>query len=133
MLNLAQKTSEAVQRSLLAEKPDVVVATPAGARAHFEGSSLDLSNLACLVIDEADLVLSFGYEDDVQVVADAIPKDVQSILMSATVGPEVDTLQQLFCQNPVILELDLEGEESNPISQFVVKYDQAFLVTLSLR
>ena len=121
-LNLAQKTSEAVQRSLLAEKPDIVVATPAGARAHLKESSLDLSKLSTLVIDEADLVLSFGYEVDMQVLADAVPDEFQTILMSATISPEVDTLQKLFCQNPAVLEMDQEGEESNPISQFVVKY-----------
>ena len=123
-LNLAQKTSGAVQRSLLTELPEIVVATPAGARLHSESSSLDLSTLSGLVIDEADLVLSYGYEDDVQVLADAIPNQVQSILVSATLGSEVEELRNRFCQDLVLVELDEEGEESNPISQFVVKYGQ---------
>lgn len=120
-LNLAQKTSEVVQRSLLAEKPDIVVATPAGARTHHEGASLDLMNLSNLVIDEADLILSYGYEEDVRVLANAIPNGVQSILMSATLGPEVETLQKLFCQQPELVQMDEEGETDNQISQFVVK------------
>ena len=118
---MAQRTSEAVQRSLLAEKPDVIVATPAGARLHHEGSSLDLSTLSGLVIDEADLVLSFGYEQDVQILANAIPPEVHTALMSATFGSEVEDLRKLFCQNPIRIEMEDEGEKSNPISQFVVK------------
>jgi ATP-dependent RNA helicase DDX56/DBP9 len=37
-----------------------------------------------LVVDEADLVLSFGYEADVQAVAAAAPSGCQALLMSAT-------------------------------------------------
>lgn len=76
------------------------------------------------MIDEADLVLSYGYEEDLLSLSEAIPKGVQKILMSATLSAEVETLKGLFCQNPVVLELD-EGEaEDGGISQFVVKYVQ---------
>lgn len=56
--------------------------------------------------------------------AEAIPKAVQRILMSATLSAEVETLKGLLCQNPVVLELDEGGDEVGDISQFVVKYVQ---------
>jgi ATP-dependent RNA helicase DDX56/DBP9 len=120
-LNLAQKQSDEVQRSFLAEGPDIIIATPARVCTHLEDSALELATLNILVIDEADLVLSFGYENDIQKIATSLPNNVQSILMSATLSTEVDTLKDLFCKDPVTLELDETGEESNPISQFVVK------------
>lgn len=121
-VNLTQKVSEAVQRSLLADSPDIVVATPARAFANLEGSSLSLDNLAYLVIDEADLVLSYGYDEDLQNVAKVMPKGVQTILMSATLTSEVETLKGLFCRNPAILELDEPDNSGEGVSQFVVKY-----------
>ena len=84
-------------------------------------SSFSLENLAHLVIDEADLVLSYGYDEDLQNVAKIMPKGVQTILMSATLTSEVETLKGLFCRNPVVLKLEESENEGEGVSQFVVK------------
>lgn len=76
------------------------------------------------MIDEADLVLSYGYEQDLQSLTEAIPEAVQRILMSATLSVEVETLKGFVCQNPIVLELDEGGDEDGGIRQFVVKYVQ---------
>lgn len=120
-VNLTHKVSDAVQRSLLAETPDIVVATPARAAQNLKNAALSLNNLAHLVVDEADLVLSYGYNEDLQVLAKAIPKGVQTFLMSATLTPEVDEVKGLFCRNPVILRLE-EDEDPERIKQYVVRY-----------
>lgn len=120
-VNLTQRVSDAVQRSLLADSPDIVIATPARAVANLNTSSVSLENLSHLVIDEADLVLSYGYEDDLQNVAKILPKGVQTMLMSATLTTEVETLKGLFCRNPVVLELEEKEDEGEGVSQYVVK------------
>jgi ATP-dependent RNA helicase DDX56/DBP9 len=74
-----------------------------------------------LVIDEADLVLSYGYDEDLQNVAKTMRKGVQTILMSATLTSEVDTLKGLFCRDPAVLKLDEKDDEGEEISQYVVK------------
>ncbi len=38
------------------------------------------------IIDEADLVLSFGYEDDIKKIVQYLPKICQGMLMSATLS-----------------------------------------------
>ena len=48
------------------EKPDVVVATPSRLLAHVRAGNVDTSNLEMLVVDEADLVFSFGHEGDIK-------------------------------------------------------------------
>ncbi|KAL3471926.1 P-loop containing nucleoside triphosphate hydrolase protein [Aspergillus californicus] len=130
-VNLTQKVSDAVQRSMLADYPDVVVATPARVIANLGTSALSLENLTHLVIDEADLVLSYGYEDDINSLSKAVPRGVQTFLMSATLTAEVDTLTSLFCRNPAVLKLEDKDDKGADISQFVVKCteDEKFLLT----
>ncbi|KFY07486.1 hypothetical protein V492_07101 [Pseudogymnoascus sp. VKM F-4246] len=129
-INLTQKVSDAVQRSLLADAPDIVVATPARAALNINTSALSLDSLTHLVIDEADLVLSYGYDEDLQNVAKTMRKGVQTILMSATLTSEVDTLKGLFCRDPAVLKLDEQSDEGEEISQYVVKCaeDEKFLL-----
>lgn len=51
------------------EKPDIVVGTPTRILAHIQAGNLSIKDtLEMLVIDEADLVFSFGYEDDVKAI-----------------------------------------------------------------
>ncbi|KAL4906708.1 ATP-dependent RNA helicase dbp9 [Aspergillus multicolor] len=130
-VNLTQKVSDAVQRSMLADYPDIVVSTPARVIANLGTSALSLEQLTHLVIDEADLVLSYGYEDDINALSKAIPRGVQTFLMSATLTAEVDTLKGLFCRNPVTLKLEDKDDHGAGINQFVVRCaeDEKFLLT----
>ena len=111
-----------MQRTLLADSPDIVVATPARAAQNIQNSALLADNLTCLVIDEADLVLSYGYEDDLQTISKAMPKDLQTILLSATLTPEVNTLNELFCQDPTIIDIQEKPQEDEGVSQYIVRY-----------
>ena len=121
-VNLTEKVSDDVQRALLADSPDVVVATPARAFLNLNNSALSLEKLSRLVVDEADLVLSYGYEEDLQNLAKALPTGVQTMLMSATLSTEVETLKGLFLENAVVLALDETKNDANNVSQYVIKY-----------
>ena len=120
-INLTHKVSDVVQRSLLADSPDVIISTPARASLNINSSALLLEQVAYLVIDEADLVLSYGYDEDLQNIAQSIPKGIQIFLMSATLTEEVDTLKGLFCRDPVVLALEEKDDTGGEISQYVVR------------
>jgi len=119
-VKLSDKVSAAVQRSLLSNSPDIVVATPARAWSNVESGALSLDKLTHLVLDEADLVLSYGYREDLQSVARALPKGVQTILMSATLTGEVTELKGILCRNPTLLDLE-EKETVSDVTQYYVK------------
>ena len=54
-------------RPLLMEKPDIVIGTPSRVLGHLQAHNLCVKDsLEMVVIDEADLVFSFGYETDVK-------------------------------------------------------------------
>ena len=131
MVNLTRKASEDVQRSLLADMPDVVVTTPKGASENIDKSALIIGDLKHLVIDEADRVLSYDYGEDMQTIAQAIPKGVQTVLMSATLPNEVDTLKGLFCRDPVVLDLpDMESGGAG-LTQYITEYGLPRTMTIT--
>lgn len=132
--NLTRKEDDKVQRARLLEAPDIVVATPGRANVLVNTEALKLDNLSHLVIDEADLVLSYGHDDDLRQLAKSIPAGVQTFLMSATLRTEVDTLKAMFCKDPVILELDEEEQDDVSLSQYIVKCaeDEKFLLIYAI-
>ncbi|XP_068277504.1 probable ATP-dependent RNA helicase DDX56 [Nyctibius grandis] len=92
----------AAQRPVLMEKPDVVVGTPGRVLAHVGARSLSLRHsLELLVLDEADLLLSFGFGEDIKALLCHLPKIYQALLMSATFSPDVEALRELVLHNPV--------------------------------
>ncbi|KAI1451127.1 DEAD-domain-containing protein [Annulohypoxylon stygium] len=127
---LSDKLSDAAQRAVLSDSPDVVVATPSRAWHNIKNSALSLEKLTHLVLDEADLVLSYGYDEDLQNVASSLPKGLQTTLMSATLSPEIDALKGLFCRNPTIIDLEEPEEDGGGVSQYIVKCgeDEKFLL-----
>ncbi|KAI1337761.1 ATP-dependent RNA helicase-like protein dbp9 [Xylariaceae sp. FL0016] len=130
-IKLSDKLPESVQRSLLANSPDVVVATPSRLSASLTNSALVLDQLKLLVLDEADLLQSYGYLEDLQSISSSIPKTVQTVLTSATLTAEVNALKDLFCRNPTVLDLtETETEDSEGLTQYVVRCgeDEKFLL-----
>eukprot|EP00584_Thalassiosira_punctigera_P009500 CAMPEP_0172543244 /NCGR_PEP_ID=MMETSP1067-20121228/13685_1 /TAXON_ID=265564 ORGANISM="Thalassiosira punctigera, Strain Tpunct2005C2" /NCGR_SAMPLE_ID=MMETSP1067 /ASSEMBLY_ACC=CAM_ASM_000444 /LENGTH=490 /DNA_ID=CAMNT_0013329625 /DNA_START=78 /DNA_END=1546 /DNA_ORIENTATION=- len=102
------------QEALLRDRPDVVVATPAGLVTHVRSGRLNLKrSVETLVVDEADLILSFGYADDVTEIMKSLPKTCQGFLMSATLSPELQKLKHVVLHSPAVLKLEGEDDESN--------------------
>ncbi|CEG68904.1 hypothetical protein RMATCC62417_05070 [Rhizopus microsporus] len=122
VINLAGTMSVQLQRPLLAEKPDIIVSTPSKALTHLEANNMVLStSLTNLVIDEADLVLSFGYEDDLRKILSHLPKLYQCFLMSATFTKEIEELTALLLRKPAVLELEDTEEEASLLTQYIVQ------------
>lgn len=135
-VNIAVNDTEQAQKAQLASQPNVIIATPARARQHVESKSLSLNVLKWLVVDEADLVMSYGHEEDFHALVGMLPPTgVQSFLASATLTTEVDDLKALFCQNPIVLDLENEEkDEKATVSQYVVKCgeEEKFLLLVAV-
>jgi ATP-dependent RNA helicase DeaD len=79
----------------------VVVGTPGRVIDHLERGSLDLSQLTCLVLDEADEMLRMGFIDDVEAVLKKTPKTRQIALFSATMPAPIKRIAQTYLRDPV--------------------------------
>ncbi|KJX94099.1 atp-dependent rna helicase dbp9 like protein [Zymoseptoria brevis] len=139
--NITRKEDSAVTRARLAGAvPDIVIATPSRACQWINQEVLKVEDLRHLVIDEADLVLSYEYDEDLQSLATSLPTGVQKIMMSATLRAEVDTLTELFFgkeegSGPTILDLSKEeAVEKATLAQFTVRTaeDEKFLLIYAI-
>ena len=88
--------------------PNIMVTTPRGLVALSKAQGLEAkNNIRYIAVDEADLVLSHGFEKDIRtIVTTILPKDYQAILVSATLTDDLETLKGLMLRNPlsVIIE-----------------------------
>lgn len=103
LLSICGFISSIFVRTLLSDKPDIIIATPSRALNLLQSKVLTLSLLETLVIDEADLILSYGHDEDVREIFNGghLPKVHQSFLMSATMTEDVELLKGLTLRNPV--------------------------------
>lgn len=112
------------QEAMLRDNPDIIVATPNGLLTNIRNKALDLrETVETLVVDEADLVLSFGNSDDINEIVKSLPRIYQGMLMSATLSPELESLKKIVLNSPVTLKLEDEEESqsSSALKQFYVK------------
>jgi len=121
-------------KSLLNERPDIVITTPTRILAHLKAKNVELKeSLEILVIDEADLVFSFGFEDDLKNLLPYFPRRYQSILASATLSEDVIELKKLVLHNPVILKLEEPMIPSSAqLSHFVIRVNFNVLIQIPI-
>jgi ATP-dependent RNA helicase DDX56/DBP9 len=132
--NIAGKESEVVTKAALADKPEIVVATPARAWANINSSNLAVSGIRTLVVDEGDLINGYGFAEDMENIACEIPVGVQKIVLSATLSTDVESLGSLLCTDPVVLKLADLDKDSQKVKQYVLKVaeDEKFLLIYAM-
>jgi ATP-dependent RNA helicase DeaD len=80
---------------------EVVVGTPGRILDHLGKRTLMLNKVRFLVLDEADRMLDMGFIDDVTEIIEHCPKQRQTMLFSATIGPDIAHLAGKYLKNPV--------------------------------
>ncbi|KAK4600019.1 hypothetical protein RGQ29_009897 [Quercus rubra] len=115
---LSTKVQEAALRSM----PDIVVATPGRMIDHLRNSmSVDLEDLAVLILDEADRLLELGFSAEIRELVRLCPKRRQTMLFSATMTEEVDELIKLSLTKPSRLSADPSKTLPRTLTQEVVR------------
>lgn len=79
---------------------DIVVATPGRALDYMRQGILDLSSVSIVVLDEADEMLSMGFEEDVETMLAATPEGRQTMLFSATLPRWAVHLSEQYLSDP---------------------------------
>ncbi|GAB1598671.1 probable ATP-dependent RNA helicase DDX56 [Argonauta hians] len=106
-VDISPKDSLVVQKPVLMEKPDIIVGTPSKILAHLNAGNLFLKDsMEFFVIDEADLLLTFGYVNDVKNLLKHLPKMYQSFCVSATLNTDISVLKKMVSHSAVVLKLE---------------------------
>src|SRR5690606_25532184 len=95
----------------------VIVGTPGRVIDHLERGSLDLSELRCLVLDEADEMLRMGFIDDVEAVLKRTPETRQVALFSATMPAQIRRIAQTYLREPVEVSIKAQTTTAANIRQ----------------
>ena len=78
----------------------VVIGTPGRIMDHLNKGSLDIGDLRCLVLDEADEMLRMGFIDDVEWILDHAPEERQTALFSATMPRQIANIAERYLTDP---------------------------------
>ncbi|KAJ4706811.1 putative Dead box ATP-dependent RNA helicase [Melia azedarach] len=103
-------------RAALTGPPDIVISTPGCIPKCLSTSVLQSKSfsdsLKILVVDEADLLLSYGYEDDLEALTALVPRGCHA---------DVEKLKKLILHNPYILTLPEVGDVKDEIIPKIVQ------------
>ena len=107
------------QRRELLQPIDILIGTPGRIIDYSRGSSLNLSKVEVLVIDEADRMLDMGFIPDIKRIVAQLPRkgERQTMLFSATLEESILRLAAGWLADPVVLESEPEQMVSDNIEQ----------------
>ncbi|GIV60737.1 MAG: ATP-dependent RNA helicase RhlE [Rhodothermaceae bacterium] len=96
----------------LRQGTDIVVATPGRLLDLMNRGHADLSQVACLVLDEADRMLDMGFIHDIRKIVAGTPATRQTMLFSATMSRDVQHLARSIMKDDTATVK--VGEQRNP-------------------
>jgi len=111
------------QINVLRRGLDIVVGTPGRIIDLINRGALVLSEVQFIVLDEADQMLNVGFDEDVEVIMERLPKKRQSMLFSATMPVWVQRLSRKYLNDPMVI--DLVGESSQKLADGISLYSIA--------
>jgi ATP-dependent RNA helicase DeaD len=107
------------QMDALAAGAQVVVGTPGRVLDHIRRGTLDTSNIRMLVLDEADEMLSMGFERELTAILDTLPKERQTLLFSATLPPDIERMSRERLKSPEFITLSGDAIGALSIAHYV--------------
>ena len=98
---------------------DIIVGTPGRLIDLQEGGKLNLSEVAFVVVDEADRMFDMGFYPDLRTIMKHIPanSDRQTMLFSATLNTYVKNLAWEYTRDPKEIEIECENITVSEIQQ----------------
>jgi len=116
--------SEKPQIEALRTGCDVLVATPGRLLDLAQRRLLDLSQVRCCVLDEADRMLDMGFIHAIRQILKLLPRERQNLMFSATYSEDIRELAGRYLRNPVAIEVAARNAPAERIEQHVYRVPQ---------
>ena len=113
--------------------PHIIVGCPGRVFDMIRRNHIQGTNVNMLVLDEADEMLSAGFNDQIYNIFQYMPSDIQVVLFSATMPPELYTLTEKFMRSPVNIQVKAEQLTLEGIQQHYVALDDDVQKYLTLK
>jgi ATP-dependent RNA helicase RhlE len=107
------------QMDALKSGVDVIVATPGRLLDHMQQGTCRLDRVSFLVVDEADRMLDMGFLPSVRRILEKCPRDRQTLLFSATIPPEIETLTRWAMRNPQTIEIGVRRSPAETVKHVI--------------
>ncbi|KAG5451173.1 putative ATP-dependent RNA helicase ddx56 [Clonorchis sinensis] len=122
-IDVSQYRDVEILRPLLVENPDIVIGTPARILSHLRSGHITLASLKQLVIDEADLIFTFGYQTEIEEIRGFFPTTpFQIVLMSATLDDTTKILRRCLVKGGDWVRVELPEEAFLPSDSQLTQY-----------
>jgi ATP-dependent RNA helicase DeaD len=99
---------------------DIVVGTPGRVLDHISRKTLYLGDIFHVVLDEADRMLDIGFRPDIEKILRRVSDPHQTLLLSATISPEIRKLAQRYMYRPIELNLSRDEPSVETIKQYYI-------------
>ena len=90
----------------LTHKAHILVGTPGRVLKHLKEENFQASDINTLVLDEADRMLDMGFNEDINLIIDYLPKQRHTMLFSATYPDTIEELSNDIMIEPITIEVE---------------------------
>ncbi|MBQ7461182.1 MAG: DEAD/DEAH box helicase [Bacteroidaceae bacterium] len=95
---------------------DIIVATPGRLMDLMKRGVADLSGVQYVVLDEADEMLSMGFQEDLDSILEGIPGEHRTLLFSATMSKEIERIAQNYLKDAVQIQIGSRNEGAENVN-----------------
>ena len=95
---------------------DIIVATPGRLMDLTKRGVADLSQVRYVVLDEADEMLSMGFQEDLDSILKSIPNQHRTLLFSATMSREIERIAQNYLTNATQIQVGSRNEGAENVN-----------------
>ena len=95
------------QDDRLAKGVDIAVACPGRLLDHIRESTIDLSGVDILVLDEADTMCDMGFLPDIREIIKHLPKNRQTLFFAATMPKDIRNLAKDILNDPTEVQIGI--------------------------
>jgi ATP-dependent RNA helicase RhlE len=110
---------EAPQIKALRAGTDIIVACPGRLLDLIGRRNGDFSGLQYLVLDEADRMLDMGFLPSIRRIVQSLPRSRQTLLFSATLSKEIESLTHAFQRSPRIIQIGRRANPAETVTQWI--------------
>lgn len=98
---------------------DVIVATPGRLLDMLYRGAVELKQVECLVLDEADRLMDMGFMPQIRRILACVPNRRQTLMFSATIDKRVEKVASEFLMEPQVVRSSVQRIDASSIDQNV--------------